>query len=67
MNEHKIGDFEVYVSDPYPAWVSIKYGRNEFRIHHNELADLEYAVQWAKREAKLKLKPVRDHMNEVDV
>lgn len=51
----KIGSFEIYVSDPHPCWVSIKYGDKEFRLHHAELRALEFAVQEAKRWAKNKL------------
>lgn len=69
----QVGNFNVSVHDPYPVWIHLTYrddhGR-EISFSHSELCDLEYAIKWAKREAKQKLKAVASgahYEEEVDV
>ena len=53
----RAGDFEVYVSNPYPVSIDIKYNDQTISgVRHDELSDLKYAVDKAMQEARLKLK-----------
>lgn len=56
-----VNKFEVeFYDDGYPMWTSIKYdGKEVLRIHHNEIQDLEYAMNRTRHIAKAKL-PVGD-------
>lgn len=58
------GNFEIYVSDPHPCWVQILY-RNETiaNIRHDEIIDLQFALERAKQEAIRKLGP--QHRDEI--
>lgn len=44
--ETSAGDFTLLsYTDGYPHWIEVQWkGKEVARIHHNELADLEYAV-----------------------
>lgn len=67
MNEFKCGDFEVYVADPYPQWVSVRRSidaagnTKEIRFHHNELDDLIYLLEKAARYARSRLNEDEKH------
>ena len=57
MDASHAGDFQIVVSEPYPAWCAIIYmGTEVCRIHHSELSDLRYAVEKAMQIAAIKLK-----------
>lgn len=46
------GNVAINVGPPYPCWVEVCYdGESKFRMHHNELSDLKYAVEKAMKEA----------------
>ena len=45
----QVGPFELDVwSGGYPCWVWIKYENAGFRLHHDELRDLEHVVREAR-------------------
>ncbi len=57
MGEKAVGPFKIHVSAPYPCWITLKDDKGtKIRFSHDELRDLEYAVQSAIREAKRLLK-----------
>jgi hypothetical protein len=60
----KVGEFEIEVWSPYPCHISIRYrnDKEELRFSHKDLADIEYAIKWAKHQARLLLK---NNANEV--
>jgi hypothetical protein len=62
MNKHKVGSFKGSVWGPYPCWCEVEYGGAVFRLHHEELSDLEYLILRMKREAKLKLGKDKDEV-----
>lgn len=52
----QIGDFHLNVwEDGFPVWVVITYDNVEIKIHHDELHDLQYLVECAKRAVAEKL------------
>lgn len=56
MSDIIAGRFELLVSGPHPCWVEITYeGKRLASIHHSEIADLRYALDRARQEARLKL------------
>lgn len=55
MNDKQVGEFYVYVTDPSPCWVELKYQDRSFRFNSRDLPDLIYAAQWAQRVADEKL------------
>lgn len=55
------GKIEIEVSAPYPCWCVVRVeGVEVARLHHRDLADLEYVAQRARVEAKIAL-PEKDH------
>jgi hypothetical protein len=51
----QVGQFTISVWDPYPVWVLLEYQGKTLQFSHSEIADLEYAINWAKKAAKEKL------------
>ena len=52
----KAGNFEISVESPYPCWCELSHREKPLaRFSHKELSDLQYAVQKAMQEARLKL------------
>ncbi len=62
MNKIKVGEFDVYVADPYPSWISLSYNGKELRFHHAEIADLIYAMFQAQRIARKNLGSYADEV-----
>ena len=48
MNK-QIGIFEIKISAPYPYWCDIITDRGNIRFSHENLPDLEHAVNEIKR------------------
>lgn len=59
----KAGKWELRVMrGGYPAWVTVSFEDERLvQIHHEDLRDLEYAVQKAMREAKANLGKQYEH------
>ncbi len=63
----KAGKFQIQVNGPYPCWCRLQHGEHGDLSHwisftHQELSDLQYAVEKAMQEARMKLKPMnQDH------
>lgn len=54
----KAGEFEILVSNPHPCWISVSYrGKEVMRFRHDEIADLDFALQRARSDASRKLTP----------
>ena len=51
-----IGDFNLSVwKGGYPVWVEITYGGNTFKMRHDELRYLKFAVEEAMAQARREL------------
>ena len=53
---HVAGKFDVTISDPHPCWVTLSYdGKEVARFHHNEIMDIAFVIERARRTAIQKL------------
>jgi CRISPR/Cas system CMR-associated protein Cmr1 (group 7 of RAMP superfamily) len=51
-----IGNFKIDVgTSGYPAWCTLQYMDQEFRMNHTDLKDLKYAVESMMKSARLAL------------
>lgn len=58
----RAGNWEIKVSEPYPAWAEVCFeGKSLVRVHHRDLRDLEYAVKRAILEARDKMPETHRH------
>ncbi len=61
----KYGDFEIWIGEPYPIFITIKNGGPDqfIRFQHSEIIDLEAAIKRIKKDCRYKLQPT--HKREV--
>jgi len=56
MLKTSAGKFEITSYGGYPYWIEIKRGDVVIRIHHQELKDLEYAINRHRELLKVEYK-----------